>query len=240
MTTYEKPTCTACCHYKKHYNNEYLFFCLTLLLSGKSIHFSLNPLTALSPSTNALVFMGASGTVPINQYHQWWSLITANWLHGSLMHIIFNMIALSQTGYMIIAIFGIHRMIIIYTLTGVAGFYLSYLAGVPITIGASASICGLIGAAFYYGRSGGKFSKAVFNTISGWIISLVIFGIAIQNINNWGHGGGFVSGIILAWLLGYHESKPENIIHKTLSSTCFAVTLSILGWAIISAILTFF
>ena len=56
------------------------FFVVSLLISGRGIGFSINPFTALSPSVNALIFLGASGTIPIDGYNEWWSLITANWL----------------------------------------------------------------------------------------------------------------------------------------------------------------
>ncbi len=214
-----------------------LFFVVSLILSGRQVEFSINPFTALSPSLNALIFMGASGTAPIHKYHQWWSLITANWLHGSLLHILFNMAALFHIGRLVIMTYGMHRMFSIYTISGVAGFYLSYLAGVSVTIGASASLCGLIGASFYYGKTrGGQLGKAVFDTTSGWILSLIIFGIALPNINNWGHGGGFAAGLFLAWLMGYHEKKAENMIHKFLSWFSLAVTGAILGWVLFSAL----
>ncbi|MBF0257276.1 MAG: rhomboid family intramembrane serine protease [Desulfamplus sp.] len=213
-----------------------LFFAASLILTGKNIHLSINPFTALSPSTNVLIYLGASGTIPIEQYHQWWSLITANWLHGSLLHIIFNMIALWHIGHIISALYGMHRMFIIYTLSGMAGFYLSWLAGISVTIGASASICGLLGASFYFGKSqGGVAGSVVSKMTSGWIFSLVIFGIAVPNINNWGHGGGFATGIFLGWILGYNERKKESSFHALISYLLMVSTIAIVGWEIFSA-----
>lgn len=53
-------------------------------------------------------------------------------------------------------------MVVIYTLSGMCGFLVSYLAGVGFTIGASAAVCGLIGAALYYGkRRGGRYGQTV-------------------------------------------------------------------------------
>lgn len=214
-----------------------IFFIATLILSGKNIELSINPFTALSPSTNALIYLGASGTIPIDRYHQWVSLLTANWLHGSLLHIIFNMTALWQIGHLIITIYGMHRMFIIYTLSGIAGFYLSWFTGVPVTIGASAAICGLLGAAFYFGRSqGGSAGKVVSKMASGWIFSLLIFGFAIPNINNWGHGGGFAAGMFLGWILGYNERTKEKIFHTILSFGFMATTLVMIGWKLILAL----
>lgn len=216
-----------------------LFFVVSLILSGKQADYTLSPFRALSPSLNALIFMGASGVSPIAQYHQWWSLITANWLHGSLIHILFNMAALFHIGRLIIVTYGFNRMVIIYTVSGIAGFYLSYVAHVPVTIGASASLCGLIGAAFYYGKTQpGPFAKMVRETSSGWILSLIIFGIALPNINNWGHGGGLATGAFLAWLMGYFERGAETLIHRISAWICIIGTLITLGWVLLSALTT--
>jgi len=213
-----------------------IMFLACLIFSGRHTNFSLNPFTAFSPATNTLIFMGATGTIPINHYREWWSLITASWLHGSLLHIIFNMTALAQIGHLVMEAYGVHRTFIIYTLSGIAGFYLSYVAGVSVTIGASASICGLIGATLYFGKSRkDTFGQAVYKQTMGWVFSLLIFGFAIPNINNWGHGGGIVAGIGLGWLLGYHETREENIWHYLLSVILMAITLLILLWVITSA-----
>ncbi len=210
-------------------------FIVSLAISGRGVGFSLNPFTALSPSTNSLIFLGAAGTIPINQYHEWWSLIAANWLHGSLMHIVFNMIALVETAPIVIREYGMNRMFIIYTLSGIFGFYLSYLAGVMVTIGASAAICGLIGAALFFGKSrGGTFGRAVFKQTSIWVIFIFLFGLIVPDINNYGHGGGIAAGIFLGWILGYNEKKKENLLHIVLSYSCMVLTALVLIWAVFS------
>ncbi|MBF0301989.1 MAG: rhomboid family intramembrane serine protease [Desulfamplus sp.] len=214
-----------------------LFFVVSLVLSGKNLHLSINPFTALSPSTNVLISLGAAGKAAVNSYigqlgtdsisqfdkdsirqfvtTYWWvlTLVTSNWLHGSLLHIVFNMIALFQIGSLISAIYGFDRMFIIYTLSGIAGFYLSLVVGISVTIGASAAICGLLGAGFYFGRAqkNSLAGRAVSKMASGWILSLVIFGVAIPNINNWGHGGGFAAGILIGWLLGYNKIEYSSV-----------------------------
>ncbi|HKK89814.1 MAG TPA: rhomboid family intramembrane serine protease [Desulfobacteraceae bacterium] len=214
------------------YTNVFLF-AASLVLSGKNVELSLNPFTALSPSVNSLIFLGAAGTIPIDHYNEWWSLIAASWLHGGVLHILFNMTALYQIAPLVIREYGMHRMVIIYTLSGVAGFLLSYLAGVMVTIGASAAICGLIGATLFYGKSrGGVYGEAVFKQTSGWVFGLALFGLLIPNINNWGHGGGLVAGIFLAWLLGYNERKHEALWHRLFSMASIAVTGVILLWAL--------
>lgn len=198
---------------------------------------SLNPLTFLSPSDTSLFLLGATGTVPIDKYHRLWTLISASYLHGGVLHIFFNMAALGQLASVVDREFGVYRMFVIYTVSGIIGFLISYLAGVALTIGASASVCGLVGAALYYGKSrGGVYGRNLYRQISIWIILLFVFGLIVPGINNWGHGGGILAGIIFGYLLGYQEKKRENIIHKILAGVCAVVTLAVLIWAIGTAL----
>ena len=104
----------------------------------------------------------------MTQFGRWWTILSASWLHGSAVHIIFNMLSVRQLAPAVAELFGPGRMVIIYTAGGVAGFALSvfwglYLPPIPllgggggITIGASACITGLLGAIYYYGHRSGS------------------------------------------------------------------------------------
>jgi rhomboid protease GluP len=124
------------------------------------------------------------------------------------------------------------------TLSGVGGYVVSYVAGIQFTIGFSAALCGLIGAAIYYGRSrGGYYGQTVYHEVRGWAVGILIFGFLFPGINNWAHGGGFLFGILTGFLLGYQEKVPENIFHRTIALTCTLATLGALAWGVGSAIL---
>jgi hypothetical protein len=56
----------------------------------------------------------------------------------------------------------------------------------------------------------------VFKQTSGWIVGLVLFGLLVPSINNWGHGGGVLAGAGLAWLLGYSERSRETLLRRAL------------------------
>jgi rhomboid protease GluP len=117
-------------------------------------------------------------------------------------------------------------MFTIYTLGGICGYLLSYAAGIPFTIGASAAVCGLAGALLYYGKSrGGSYGSAVYQQLSGWVISIFIFGLLIPGINNWAHGGGIIGGALIGLLLGYTEKRRESLFHRLLALLCVAVTV---------------
>ena len=143
------------------------------------------------------------------------------------------MIAFRQLASIVSREFGIYRMFAIYTLSGVFGFWISYLFDVYWTIGASAAVCGLVGATLYYGKSrGGVYGRALYKQITMWVVFLFIFGFVVPGINNWGHGGGLLAGIGFGYLLGYQEKKRENLFHKMLAGTCALVTILVLVWAV--------
>ena len=146
--------------------------------------------------------------------------------------------ALRQIAPLVTGEYGSRRMFSIYTLGSVIGYVVSYLAGVSFTIGASAAVCSLIGAMLYYGKSrGGAYGSSVYREMSGWVISLFLFGLIFPGINNWGHGGGILGGIVIAALLGYNERRRENSFDQALAILCGVATVAILGWSILGAYL---
>jgi rhomboid protease GluP len=212
-------------------------YVISLLLNPAGFGVSLNPLTFLSPSGSILELLGATGKVPIDSYHRYWTLVAANYLHGSILHILFNMVAFYQLGLLAAREYGVYRMFIIYTLGGIIGYFISYLASVSWTIGASAAICSLAGALLYYGKSrGGVYGRAIYKQIGIWVVILFIFGLLVPMINNWAHGGGIAAGFGLGFLLGYKERRQENILHKLLAGGLAGLTLLILGWAVVSGV----
>ncbi len=213
------------------------FYVMTMLFSRSEVGLSANPLLFLSPSDKALFLFGASGSLPVLQLGRWWTLLSANYLHGGLLHIFFNMMILRQLSPLVIREYGINRFFAIYTIGGAAGYLLSCFAGVHFTIGASAAVCSLIGATLYYGKSrGGQYGKAVYKEVSSWVIMLAVFGLIVPGINNWGHGGGLLGGAAVAFILGYKERRKENLLHLSLAAICLTATVLILAWAIISGV----
>jgi len=212
-------------------------YLISLLLNPMIPRFSYNPLVFLSPENKSLLLMGETGTIPINWYGRWWTVISASYLHGSILHIFFNMFAFNQIAPLVIREYGINRMIILYSLGGVFGFIVSYFAGVELTIGASAALCSLIGASLYFGKSrGGTYGQAIYRQLGAWTLGIFLFGLIFPGINNWGHGGGLIAGASLGFLMGYEERKRETAAHKILAAGCAFATLLILVWAVFSAL----
>src|SRR5262249_17719865 len=151
-----------------------------------------------------------SGAFPVFLYGRWWTVLTAGWLHGGVLHIMFNMMSLRALAPPVGELYGASRMAIIYVLAGVSGFTVSsfagaYLGSVPLlgggayTLGASAAICGLLGALFYYGRRAG--SSMISDQAKSWAVGILLFGIFIPGIDNWAHIGGFAGGYLCSRIL---------------------------------------
>lgn len=213
------------------------FFLASLVLNPSVPGLGMNPFTFLSPSGTSLFLLGATGTIPIDQLHRWWTLISASYLHGGLLHIFFNMLAFLQLGPFVLREYGFHRFFLVYTWSGVLGFLVSWLAGIPFTLGASASICGLIGATLYYGKSrGGLYGNIIYRQVMGWTVGLIIFGFVVPGINNWAHGGGLLGGVLLGFLLGYEDRRKESPLQRILSGATVLLTVGILGYALVNAV----
>jgi rhomboid protease GluP len=214
-----------------------ILYALTLLFSRDDIRMS-GLFGFLGPSRAALYLFGATSPEIVNLHviggARWWTVLTASWLHGSAIHILFNMMSVRQLAPAVADLYGPGRMVIIYTAGGIAGFALSvfwgtYLPPIPLigsgqglTMGASASITGLLGAIYYYGHRGGSSIARSYAAQS--IIFVLVQGIFLQGIiNNLAHGGGFIGGYLAARVLD--PLKPERVDHIVVALACLTATL---------------
>ena len=194
-----------------------------------------SPLIMLSPSGPILGLMGATGRLAVNGLNDLWTLLAANYLHGSIIHIFFNMLVFWQICPLVIREYGISRTLVIYTVSGILGFGLSVAAGVLSTIGASAAVCGLMGALIYYGKSrGGIYGQVIYKQIGGWALGIFLFGLLVPNINNWGHAGGLLGGMLVGFLMGYEERSKEKSSHQLVAKILFFITVGVLLWSLYS------
>lgn len=169
------------------------------------------------PSSASLRALGTSGVLSLMQGN-WWTLITANYLHASILHILFNMLALRSLGPMVEHLFGPSRFFIIYTAAGLAGSLLSSGVGTFSSVGASGAVFGLGGALIYYGwRRGGVFGQNIFRNMAIFLgINLVLGFSSGGLIDNWGHLGGLVGGALFALVLGFEEQRRQAFWHHLL------------------------
>ena len=187
-------------------------------------------LGVFSPSLEALRTLGAAGAVPWRLGY-WWTLLTAIYLHGGLLHILFNVLWIRQLGPAVQEVYGPARLVVIFTVAGAAGFVASNTLGVPFTIGASGSIFGLLGAIVAYGRKrGGVYGRMVLRQYGQWAVLLFVLGFFMAGVNNWAHAGGFVGGFLAGLVLSLAERRAETALDWLLAAASIALT--VLGFAL--------
>lgn len=161
----------------------------------------------LSPGSRALYQLGMTGGLAWQQ-GWWWTVLTAIYLHGGLLHIFFNMMWVRNLGPSASDVFGPARAFVIFTIAGAVGFVVSNIATGAPSIGASGSIFGLLAALIVYGRRHG--SSMMTAQLWQWAIVVFAMGFFMSGVNNWAHGGGFAGGWVSAELLGSMNDRREG------------------------------
>ncbi len=168
-----------------------IFYILSAYLSGSI--FNIDP--------RVLIVLGAKYN-PLIQQGQYYRLITAMFLHGGLLHIFLNMYALKATGEIVESIYGKTKFIIIYFLSGIVSSLASYIFSDGVSVGASGAIFGLLGACLIFAsKMKEKIGKSFLTNILSVIAINIFIGITMPNIDNFGHIGGLLGGILISAIL---------------------------------------
>ncbi len=175
----------------------------------------------LAPSGISAFRFGASGVTPVLHYGRWWTVLSAGWLHGSLLHIGFNMMFAWQLLPLVIRFYGAGRAIIIYVLSSAAGFLAStfavfiplrlpFLMPANLTLGASAAILGMLGSMVWYGRRSG--SSVLGQQMLAYAVVNIAMGFGLPGVDNWAHLGGFGAGWLIGrWLDPLREERGDHV-----------------------------
>ncbi|MCK5793684.1 MAG: rhomboid family intramembrane serine protease [Anaerolineales bacterium] len=148
---------------------------------------------------------------------EYWRLVTAMFLHGSIIHLGFNLYALYILGRRVERFFGSFRFLALFLIAGIAGNLFSFAFTEAPSLGSSTAIFGLLGAegVFIYQHRklfGEQFKVALRQIIQVAVGNLVI-GWMIPGIDNMGHVGGLIGGALYTWFSGpkftIANSPPE-------------------------------
>lgn len=174
-----------------------MVYALTAYLSGNIV----------DSNTNVLVFLGAKVNELISG-GEYYRLVSCMFLHGGAMHIGLNMYSLYALGPFVESVYGKARYTTIYFFAGIVSSFFSYMFSTNISVGASGAIFGLLGAALVFAvKMKDRVRKDfIMNILSVIVINLVI-GFSIPNVDNFGHLGGLVGGMLSAFLLFRKDSQ---------------------------------
>jgi len=196
----------------------------------------------MRPSSYSLVGFGLSDPRLIRECGQPWRVVSANFLHLDLLHLVFNSIAILFLIPLAAVTFGPDRTLAIYFLAGVAGFLLSQAMGNK-SAGASAALCGMIGALAVYGKRRG--APDLTRRMMMWAGFVLIIGLVsgstrfLPAMDNWGHFGGFLAGVALAWPASTVRARGsgEDRLWRASAIACIASALAVAGAFVLPSVL---
>jgi membrane associated rhomboid family serine protease len=179
---------------------------------------------------------GQSGTVllkggldgpAITQAHQYYRILTAGFLHYSLLHIAFNMFFLYILGQMLEPAIGRANFVAVYLASLLAGSFGALLFEPDaLTVGASGACFGVLGATIAVARN-----RRISLWQSGLALTLlinVVFSFSVSGISIGGHLGGLVGGLITGAVVV--ELAERRGLRSAALAACAAVgVLSVVG-----------
>ena len=177
--------------------------------------------TLMGMNAEASYRLGASYPFSIFVLNEYWRVVTAMFLHGGLLHIGFNMMALMQFGPALEELYGSPRFLFLYVVTGAFGFLVSAYTR-HFSLGASGALLGIMGAmlAITTKRGGAYMRELRSRMISSLVILFAVGLFGFLAIDNWAHGGGLASGFLLGKI--FADREPMNNVEKKRAQ--------ILGW----------
>jgi rhomboid protease GluP len=144
---------------------------------------------------------------------QWWRLVTSLFLHGSILHLAFNMIALWQVGQLVERLFGSLRFTALYMIAGVSGSLASVMWNAHVnSVGASGAIFGIVGGLLAFTRrENSGVPPTVVQDLRGSLLPFLVFNLAAgflyPHTDNAAHIGGLVGG----WLAGHLLARSLHV-----------------------------
>jgi rhomboid protease GluP len=182
----------------------------------------------MTPDVPTMILFGCKFFDPRFVPMQWWRLVTAGFLHFGLLHILMNSWVLFDLGAQVEEIYGGARMLVIYFVSSVAGFFLSYVIR-PDTpsAGASAALFGLVGAMIAVGtRYRSSLGNAVRSVYIRYLIYLLLFSL-LPGIDMSAHIGGLIGGFGVAYAAGtpHYEGYRLDRFWRVSAALCILLTL---------------
>lgn len=166
---------------------------------------------------------GAMVGIEVAYHEEYWRLLTSAFLHGSLLHLGFNMLALYLFGPFVEGILGRWRFIATYVTIAVAASAFVYWLSSPVvaTIGASGAVFGMFGLALI-------FLIRQRQNITGMLVLLAINGVvSLQAGISWqGHLGGFLTGCVLGAVFAWAPRERRTLVHAAAFAVLWIVIIA--------------
>lgn len=154
-----------------------------------------------------------------------WHLITPIFLHGSLLHLGFNSLALYYVGPLVEQVYGPKKFLISYILMGMIGNIGSFIASDSIALGASGAIFGLFAFHIYLFILNKEGYKEIFGTQMFGVLAInLVYTFTNPAIDKAGHIFGFLGGLAIYFLNDKFSRNPDMLRRLALG---FLIVLAI-------------
>lgn len=179
-----------------------------------------------------LINFGANLDILVKQ-GQIYRLLTCAFVHIGLFHLIFNMYALYVIGPQVESFFGKAKFIFIYAISAIAASLLSLAFNHNIICaGASGAIFGLLGSILYFGY---HYRIYLGNVVKSQIVPIIVLnlllGFMLSGIDNFGHIGGLIGGVLATMAIGVpHKSNKSQIINGWILLSIYMAFIIYLGF----------
>ena len=146
---------------------------------------------------------GAFSILLIQQTKEYYRFLTAVFLHVDVDHLLSNMVVLYFLGNGLESKVGHLKYLLLYFLSAMGGnvlsaVYESYYGSMFTSVGASGAIFGVIAAVLVLVIvQGGKWENITLSRMLLMISYSLYSGFVSENVNNAGHIGGFVAGLLI-------------------------------------------
>ncbi|MBX2812093.1 MAG: rhomboid family intramembrane serine protease [Myxococcales bacterium] len=176
-----------------------VYYTLMVLLTG--------PQSIAGFHSLALLQLGLTTSTEIQDL-ELWRFVSSVFAHGNLLHIFFNLYALSIVGSLVEQLYDRKRVLVFFVLSGVISMFGSYAYQMFLlnkvffmgSVGASGAVSGLLGLAWWNTRSLGSEGREAHSSITRWLVMLILWGF-IPGVDGAAHLVGVAVGVMLAWLL---------------------------------------
>ncbi|MES9520216.1 rhomboid family intramembrane serine protease [Streptomyces capoamus] len=203
---------------------------LTKVLIGINLAVFLAQLAAGDRFTNRFELIGQAYTPLLDGVQgiaegQYYRLLTAMFLHGGYVHILFNMLSLWWIGGPLEVALGRARFLALYFVSGLAGSALTYLLAAPNqpSLGASGAIFGLFGATAVLMR---RLNYDMRPIIALLVINL-IFTFGWSNISWQAHIGGLVAGVVTGYAMVHAPRERRSLVQYGTCAVVLALSVAL-------------
>jgi rhomboid protease GluP len=186
--------------------------------------------------SDLLLIWGAKDNIAIAAGDQYYRFITMMFLHGGILHLLFNSMAIASIGGELERLMGTSRFAALYAVGGLAGGVASYVFTANPSVGASGAVFALLGAEMIFiiinRRLFGAEARQLLGNIGFTALINIGIGLTIPNIDNMAHIGGLIGGVLVGFCV-----VPRLVPVRSLEGVTVGHRYLGWGWWGVSAVL---